>query len=207
MSKEKQIQLANKIKENYDCKVLINNNEEPYFLICFSDLCKILNIKNSGGRSILKDNKVMIKNKTLGGEQNMTFITYNGLINYISKSRKPYVIDFCKKLNIDIFSRIYTCIEADTLKCIIDAFSNEENKCQYRIKTYLVDLYFPKYKLIIECDEKFHNYKLNSKKDILRENDINNEDIYTFIRYSPYDENFNIFKVINKIIVKLYKNN
>jgi hypothetical protein len=138
MSKEIQIETAQKIKDNYNCKVIINNDNEPYCLICLSDISKLLGFKHSGGRTILNKFKVSVKNQTAGGEQKMIFLTYNGLHSFLSKSRKPSVIDFCKKINIDIFTRIYSCVEADTLKCITEAFSNEEIIYQHRIAS----LYF-----------------------------------------------------------------
>lgn len=206
MSKEFQIEVVQKIQEHYECKIIMND-VEPYCLICISDIGKILGFKSI--RTILHSNKelysntIKIKAKTNGGEQTISFMTYNGLHSLLSKSRKPSVIDFCKKVNIDICSRIYTCIEADTLKSIMEALSNEEIVCQYHIKSYIVDLYFPKYKLIVECDEEFHKY--NKVRDFARENEIKEEDKYKFIRYSPYEKEFNIFKVINTIIKVLYK--
>jgi very-short-patch-repair endonuclease len=206
MSKEIQIQVAQKIQEHYECKVIIND-VEPYCLICVSDIGRILGLtninKNAKSNVEVINNTIKIKTQTKGGEQTLSFMTYSGLHSLLAKSRKPSVIDFCKKVNIDICSRIYACIEADTLKCIMESFSNEEIMCQYHIKSYMVDLYFPKYKLIVECDENFHKY--NTHHDLIRENKIKEEDDYTFIRYSPYAEDFNIFKVINMIIKVLYK--
>ena len=176
-------------------------------MICVSDIGRILGLTNI--RETVKSNKelhsniIKIKTQTKGGEQTLSFITYKGLHSLLAKSRKPSVIDFCKRVDIDICARIYACIEADTLKCIMEAFSNEEIRFQYHIKSYMVDLYFPKYKLIIECDENFHKH--NIERDLIRENEIKEEDDYTFIRYSPYAEDFNIFKVINMIIKALYK--
>jgi len=206
MSKEIQIQVAQKIQEHYECKVIIND-VEPYCLICVSDIGRILGLTNI--RETVKSNRelkqglIKIKAKIKGREQTLSFTTYSGLHSLLAKSRKPSVIDFCKKVNIDICSRIYACIEADTLKCIMESFSNEEIMCQYHIKSYMVDLYFPKYKLIVECDEEFHKH--NVKNDLERENEIKEEGNYTFIRYSPYAKDFNIFKVINIIIKALYK--
>jgi len=128
----------------------------------------------------------------------MCFITYSGLHRLLSKSRKTHVIEFSNKLNRS--SKIYTCIEVDTIKCIMEAFNGEEMIHQYKIVPYIVDLYFPKYKLIIECDETHHRAEENIKNDKERENYI--KDIIqncTFIRYDPYSKDFNIFKVINRI--------
>ena len=199
MSKEKQIELGRKIEELYECKIIIDEEKEPYCLYSATDIGKILKLKNIRTSLLNNYDKVNIKCDTNGGKQSMCFITYSGLYRLLSKSRKPYVIDFSNKLNIDISSKIYTCIEADTIKCIIEAFSNEEMIHQYKIAPYIVDLYFPKYKLIIECDETHHRYDIKNDKE--RENYIKENIDCTFIRYDPYSKDFNIFKVINKIYV------
>ena len=100
-------------------------------------------------------------------------------ITQTSKSRKG--IEFSNKLNRN--SKIYTCIEVDTIKCIMEAFNGEEMIHQYKIVPYIVDLYFPKYKLIIECDETHHRYDIKNDKE--RENYIKEIIDVTFIRYNP----------------------
>jgi very-short-patch-repair endonuclease len=71
---------------------------------------------------------------------------------------------------------------------------------QYSVNLYKIDLYFVDYKLAIECDENQHNRETNKDKDKLREENIKKiiEDIY-FIRYSPFNKDFNIYKVFNEI--------
>ena len=200
MSKEQQIELGRKIEELYECKIIIDEEKEPYCLYCANDIGKILKLKNIRTSLLNNYDKVSIKCDTNGGKQSLCFITYSGLYRLLSKCRKLHVIDFSNKLNIDISSKISTCIEADTIKCIMEAFSSEEMIHQYKIAPYIVDLYFPKYKLIIECDETHHKYDVKNDKE--REKYI--EDIIcdcTFIRYDPYSKDFNIFKVINKIYV------
>ena len=85
----------------------------------------------------------------------------------------------------------------------MESFSHEEMIQQYRIQSYMVDLYFPKYKLIIECDETFHRTQKNQENDKKREDAIKSEDAYTFIRYDPYVKEFNIFHVIQRIVMKI----
>jgi len=118
----------------------------------------------------------------------------------IIKSRKPLVIDFCNKMNIYYTSSIYTCVKADTLKCIMDAFYGKGMVIQYKNNSYLLDLYFPKYKIIVECDDSNHKEVKNIEKDLLRETSIKTIICdCVFVRYDPYSYNFNIFKVINQI--------
>jgi very-short-patch-repair endonuclease len=72
---------------------------------------------------------------------------------------------------------------------------------------YRIDLYFVKYNLAIECDEDAHNRKTNIINDLLREESIKKEiNGISFIRYKPYDRDFNIYKLLNEIFVFI-KNN
>lgn len=130
----------------------------------------------------------------------MCFISYNNVLKIFSKTRKTEIIELANILGINLNNEIYTCVETDTIKCILDTFYGEEMIQQFKVKQYFIDLYFPKYKLAIECDENKHNRTLIKKNDIDRENNIKIEikDIY-FIRYEPHKKDFNIFKVINKI--------
>jgi very-short-patch-repair endonuclease len=202
MTTEYIINFARQVQEIYECRVIIDKEKEPYCLFCASDIGKILKIKNINDAlsHFDKDDKHIIKINTNGGMQKLKFITFEGFKKLLVKSRKPMVIDFCHKLNLDINTRVYSCIEADTLKCIMDSFQGEEMLNQHNIKSYLIDLYFPKYKLIIECDEDHHKIKRNIENDILRENEIKKTiPDCVFIRYDPNAKDFNIFKVINKI--------
>jgi very-short-patch-repair endonuclease len=195
MSKEVQIELARKIQEHYSCRVIMDEEKEPYCLICAADIGKVLGIKNINANLISICNRILVKCETNGGEQNISFLTYSSLYKILAKSRKPSVIEFCHTLQIDISSKIYTCI--------MESFSHEKMIQQYRIQSYMVDLYFPKYKLIIECDETFHRTQKNQENDKKREDAIKSEDAYTFIRYDPYVKEFNIFHVIQRIVMKI----
>jgi len=201
MSKEQQVELGRKMQEMYNCKIQMNEDNELYCLYYAPYIGKILKISNINKTLLInRYDKFLIKCKTNGGDQNMNFITYDGLHRLLFKSRKPLVIDFCNIMNIDISAKIYTCIEADTIKCIIEAFNGEETKCQYNIKCYFLDLYFPKYKIIIECDENHHKETVNKEKDKIREHEIKELiEGCIFIRYDPYSKDFSIFKVINQI--------
>ena len=63
---------------------------------------------------------------------------------------------------------------------------------------YRIDLYFHKYKLAIEVDELGHADR-NLSNEIERQKALEKELDCVFIRINPDEENFNIFKEINKI--------
>jgi very-short-patch-repair endonuclease len=200
-----EIAVAKILETKYNCRVIINEDENSC-LYCARDIGKLLNIKNINDTIVNYKNKVLVKTSTNRGEQNVTFINYNDLLKIFCKTRKPNIIELAKKLNINLNNDIYTYIETNTLKCILDAFNGEEMIQQYKVKQYLIDLYFPKYKLAIECDESGHYREIMKNNDIIRENNIKIEitDIY-FIRYRPEEKDFNIFKLINSICKYIYK--
>jgi very-short-patch-repair endonuclease len=197
MSKEIQIKTGLTLKSHYDCDVVIDETQEPHCLFNLQDIGKLLKITNIHGCTKYYD-KVYLKRNTNGGKQTKSFISYNILCKLLVKSRKPAVIDICRTINFDINSKVYTCVEADTIKCITEAFNGEQMTAQYRIGKYMVDLYFPTHNIIIECDESQH--KVEVINDIKRENVIKElcHDC-VFIRYDPYSIEFNIFKTINCI--------
>ena len=203
MSREIQIKAGLKLKECYDCEIIIDETQEPHCIFNLNDIGRLLQITNI--RSTARhDDKIHIKCNTNGGKQSKSFINYNVLCKLLVKSRKPAVIDVCRVINFEINSKVYTCIEADTIKSIIEAFCGEHIITQHRIGKYMVDLYFPAYNIIVECDELHH--KTFILHDVDRENKIKILcDGCVFIRYEPHSLEFNIFKVINCIYLAIRK--
>jgi very-short-patch-repair endonuclease len=145
-----------------------------------------------------------VKTDTNGGQQNMIFLTYNGLMKILSSTRKSNLIEFSEKIGIDVKTKIYSCIESDTIKCIKEAFSGETMTEQYNVDKYRIDLYFDDYDIAVECDEQQHKTMSNKLKDIERENKIKEENPQCFfIRYYPFDKDFKIFNVINAIYKRI----
>ena len=73
----------------------------------------------------------------------------------INKSRKPKtnLINLAKCLGIELHKNKWLCKEEDTLRQIMQAFNGEEMIHQLSVGKYRTELYFPRYKLAIECDE------------------------------------------------------
>jgi very-short-patch-repair endonuclease len=46
--------------------------------------------------------------------------------------------------------------EQQTLSAITNTFKIEKFEDQFKIGTYYLDLYFPEYKIVLECDENGH---------------------------------------------------
>ena len=205
MTKEEEFQIASKIDDvtNNNCRIIRNEDEAPYTLYCATDIGKIVNIKNMRGCSLLHNDKMSIKTISQGGTQSTTFITYNGLLKVLTKSRKRSVYEFANAIGINIKAISFACIEASSIDHIFKTFKGEEMIEQHNIDDYVLDLYFPKYRLVVECDESCHNSTININKDRIREETIKSRLNCTFIRYKPYDKNFNVFVLLNEIFTHI----
>ena len=73
---------------------------------------------------------------------------------------------------------------------------------QYSVDQYKIDLYFPKHKLAIECDE-FGHLDRDIEYEVKRQKYIKNKLGCQFIWYNTDAKDFNIFKVINRILMAL----
>ena len=86
------------------------------------------------------------------------FLSRQGVSYVINKCRKPTpnLINLTKCLGIELYKNKWLCKEQETLRQIMQAFNGEEMIHQFSVGKYRIDLYFPKYKLVIECDEFDH---------------------------------------------------
>lgn len=204
MSKELELTIAANIDKytNNGCRI-IRNEDAPYVLFCLVDIGKIVGIKNIRENNLLCNDKLLAKSMTPGGIQQLIYITYTGLLKILTKSRKRPAYEFANAIGLDIKIISFVCIEASSIEQIITTFKGEEMMEQYRVENYIIDLYFPKYKLAVECDEKPHNHTIHAIKDSARENHIGSLLNCTFIRYKPYEKDFNIFNLLNKIFTHI----
>lgn len=141
-------------------------------------------------------------NNTRGGHNKILYKLTESAFNLLKNSynlRNRYLVnisDNVKQINIGM------CIENQTIGFIENAFNGIiDVKRQYKFGKYKVDLYFPDYKLVIECDENNHIDRDDISEKI-RENYILSLG-NTFIRYNPNIELFdlsNVIRDINKII-------
>ena len=200
IKKEEEIKIAIKIKKKYNCHIILKDIP-PYSLYCAADIGKILNLHNIRAKisKYSTNYKILLKVNTNRGKQGMSFLTFIGLLKVISKSRKPEVLNFANEIGMYVNYVVFTCIEVDTIKCIMETFKREKMETQYVVLTYKIDLYFIDYNLAIECNEDRHNLKRYLKNNEIREDKIKNALNCVFIKYNPYEKNFNIFKLINQI--------
>ena len=88
--------------------------------------------------------------------------------------------------------------EQTVINSIKDALEGENIQTQYTVLGYRIDVYFHKYKLVIEVDELGHNDG-NIDYEIQRQQALDRELNCVFIRVNPDAVDFNVFKEINKI--------
>lgn len=104
--------------------------------------------------------------------------------------------------NIKVFNLVMP-IENQTLNFIETTYDGvTETIRQYIIGQYRVDMYFPKYKIIIECDE-FNHADRNPMNELERETYLTSQG-NRMIRYNPNEIGFDISIVlrdINRIIM------
>ena len=84
----------------------------------------------------------------------------------------------------------------------MQAFRGEEIIPQFGAGKYGIDLYFPKYKLAIECD-KFDHCDRDIVYDVERQKRIEKLLNCTFLRFNPDAKAFCILEVVNKIFVQI----
>ena len=137
------------------------------------------------------------KNK-FGGFITKNLVDTDTIKKIVLSSNKPEIIKLANLIGINILNNLIITKEQKYLDKIICVFKNEKIITQCYIDKYRVDLYFPEYKLAIECDEFDHKGR-SPIKEKERENYICNIKKCKFIRFNPYDANFDIFEYLNKI--------
>ena len=89
--------------------------------------------------------------------------------------------------------------EQESILNIMTAFEGNKRHIQYNVDQYRIDLYFPEHKLAIECDE-FDHQDRDIEFEVKRQKYVEDKIGCTFIRYNPDAKEFNLFKVINRIL-------
>jgi very-short-patch-repair endonuclease len=172
-------------------------DENGYPLYNALELQKYFNMTNIhvSSKCFTSYEKVLVNTKTIGGIHPATYYTMQGLKRLVTNSRKIKAVELGKHLGFELIKHV--SYEQETTAQILVAFDGEDICEQYHVHPYTVDLYFQKYKLVIECDEKQHAKQIERDKE--RELFIKKKIGCIFIRYEPYLKDFDIFKVINQI--------
>ncbi len=135
-------------------------------------------------------------------QPNTVLLKEAGLRLFLTRCRKPEAVGFARFLGIDIENSLCMSKEQDTLSCITKAFKGEQMIDQYCVDGYRIDLYFPAFKLAIECDE-FNHRNRDIGYEVTRQKHIEDKLKCQFIRYDPDADNFDPFEVVNRIYIYL----
>jgi prophage antirepressor-like protein len=188
--------------------------ENPLF--CAKDIATILGYKNlqqAIRKNVDEEDRFQLEQKwgsagkPKNQQSNLVLINKKGLVQLVKKTRKVVPPDFLKwlreKCGLLVREHVrYVCKEAETLGPIMKVFKGMEMKTQHKVGKYMVDLYFPFYRICIECDENGHADR-DADYEKKREHYIKHKLQGTFIRFNPDSKDFNIYDVINKIFTEI----
>ena len=147
-----------------------------------------------------------VKGSKKGGQNKINYMLTEYTFELLKNSynfRNKYITnvsDNVKCINVAM------CLENQTIGFIENSFKDViEVKRQYMFDNYKVDLYFPEYKLVVECDENNHTDRapINEKN---REQYILSN-INTMIRFNPNDKKFELSIVLREINKILFSKN
>ena len=135
-------------------------------------------------------------------------ITRDGAIEILLKTRKrisPDVLHILKRFGIETTNQKCLSKEQQTLSIITNTFKTEKFEDQYKVGRYYLDLYFPEYKIVVECDENGHTDRKpadeRNRMDFVNEKLGLTDD--NWIRFNPDEKNFDISKVTGKIYTRI----
>jgi len=142
----------------------------------------------------------------LNNETKACYINKKGLADLIIKCKTSYNKGFVQMLinRFDLYVRLkIDRKEQKYIGMIKEAFRHEHMKTQYSVSNYRIDLFFPKYRIAVECDEHGHRDR-DPYEEQKREEHIKSKLSCVFLRFNPDIPNFSIFKVINDLIRLMY---
>ena len=135
-------------------------------------------------------------------------ITRDGAIEILLKTRKrisPDVLHILKRFGIETTNQKCLSKEQQTLSIITNTFKTEKFEDQFKVGRYYLDLYFPDYKIVVECDENGHADR--KPADERKRMDYVNEKLGltddNWVRFNPDAKDFDISKVTGKIYTRI----
>ena len=135
-------------------------------------------------------------------------LTKKGMIKLLQKTRKAVDNDFLtflrEKFEIDLNKELIPSVEIKYLEILQKCFKGIKIEHQYMVGNYRIDFYFPEYNIAVECDENNHKDRDPSYENT-RQNFIIEQLKCEFIRFDPYDKEFDIFELINRIILSIHE--
>jgi len=158
--------------------------------------------------SVSKQNKITFRDypgvKIPKLDPQTILINRDGAIEILIKTRKrltPDVLHILKEFHIDVTNRKCLSKEQQSISGIANTFKTEKIEDQFKVGPYYLDMYFPEYKIIIECDENGHVDRKpcdeRARMDYVNK-ELGTKDI-NWIRYNPDEFGFDIHRVSGMI--------
>jgi very-short-patch-repair endonuclease/prophage antirepressor-like protein/transposase len=166
------------------------------------------NVNQAISNNVSKCNRLVFKDypgpKYPNLEPLTILITRDGVCDLLIKTRKrltPDVLHILKKFQIETTNKKCLTKEQQTLSAIANAFKTEKVEDQVPCGSYFLDMYFPEYKIVVECDENGHSDRkpCDERERMDFVNQQLNIDDENWIRFNPDEHDFDISKVIGKI--------
>lgn len=199
--KEDEHECALRIKAHYSNVNVVLQETEPYTLYRANDIANALKLSNI--RSITRtydwSEKSCQRTQTKGGNQLVCHLTQKGLERLLFGSRSSESMKMTEMLGMRITRKWFPCIELDIITNLLSAFRIENVCRQFACDKYRIDLYFIDHKIAVECDELQHMSESNKIKDEMREIILKRKLHCEFIRFNPFEPQFNVFELIGKI--------
>ena len=129
--------------------------------------------------------------------------SFGAVADAILNSRRPKAIELAEAIGISIRMDKLISREQETISATMKMFKGVAMIDQYGIDAYRIDLYFPEYRLAIECDEFDHKDRVIGY-EILREKNAESRLGCTFICYNPDANDFQICDVFNNMFRFIY---
>ena len=126
------------------------------------------------------------------------------MIELLVGSQKPLAKELAEYKGIKIIGHKYIRKEAGTIYTIQKVLEGISMKRQFSIGSGRINLYFPKHKLAIECDEHDHKDR-DIDNEIKRQKFIEDQLNFRFIRYNPDAKDLTMESFLNKIFQYIYQ--
>ena len=188
-----------------EIKTIVVDGETWYMVKDIGTMLKMKNIREGVRSCVPQSMMCKLKTNTKGGNQSCNFVNIDGLKMLICSSRSIDVEKLCQSLGIELLDLKYESKEASTIGAIMKAFSGEKMMTQHAVLNYRLDLYFPDYNLVIECDENGHDNR-DPVEERRRQRRITKKLDCQWLRFNPDSDDFNIFSVINQIFTIIKTN-
>lgn len=178
-------------------------DEATYY--CAGDIARVLLLSNvrESARNHPRTEVRQLPCPTRGGIQTMNFISLDGVRRLICQSRSAKAKEVGIHFGVDITCNHFVSVEVESISAIQRALNGVSMIPQFSCGKYRIDLYFPLYKIAVECDEEKVHRPSSLIADKIRERSLITTLGCTFIRFRPQSQGFQILDVINKIFQEI----